>query len=266
MATAGFSTHDASIGYFHSPLIDLLSMFFMFLAGANFSLHFVAFRNVDARVYWRDPEFMAYLKYVLALIATVTIYLFVAGTYPTLSKSFVQGGFQVVSYVTSTGFTTANASVWPGFLPLLLIMSVVIGGCGGSTAGGIKVIRAYLLFKQSARELARLVHPNAEIPVKLGGRPVAPRVLDSIWAFFASYVALFTLMVFILMATGLNGLTAFSAVDTCINNMGPGLGAVAANFQGVNEAAKWVLIFAMLLGRLEIFTLLVLVTPAFWRR
>jgi trk system potassium uptake protein TrkH len=171
-----------------------------------------------------------------------------------------------VSFATSTGFTTLDHSQWPGFLPVLLVISAAFGSCAGSTGGGIKVIRCLVLFKHSVREVMRTVHPNAEIPVKIGDRVIPVSVIEAVCGFFAAYVVLFVAMWLALMSMGLDAVTAFSAVSACMNNMGPGLGQVAANFTTVAAGPKWVLIFAMLLGRLEIFTLLAVLTPAFWRR
>jgi trk system potassium uptake protein TrkH len=186
-------------------------------------------------------------------------------TYADPSDSFINGLFQAVSIATTTGFTTANYSAWPGAIPVLLIFSSFIGGCAGSTAGGIKVIRWLLIFKQGAREISRLVHPSAEIPVKLGSGAVPFRVVDAVWGFFSVYVIVFGVMLLLMMSTGLDQVTAFSAVAATLNNLGPGLGEVAAGFMTLNDTAKWISIGGMLLGRLEIFTLLVLITPTFWR-
>ena len=173
--------------------------------------------------------------------------------------------FQAVSIATTTGFTTANYSSWPGALPVLLIFSSFVGGCAGSTGGGIKVIRWLLIAKQGAREIVRLVHPSAEIPVKLGQSAVQFRVVDAVWGFFSVYIVVFGIMLLAMMSTGLDQVTAFSAVAATLNNLGPGLGEVAAGFMTVSDTGKWIAIAGMLLGRLEIFTLLVLFTPTFWR-
>jgi len=175
------------------------------------------------------------------------------------------GLFELVSVATTAGFGTADFSVWPVFLPVLLFMMAFIGGCAGSTGGGMKAIRILLVFKQGLREIHRLIHPNAIIPVKLGKQPVADRILESVWGFFALYVVTFMVMMLALMATGLDQVTAFSAVGSCLNNLGPGLGEVSAHYGNISDTAKWILALTMLLGRLEIFTLLVLITPSFWR-
>ena len=265
VAIGGFSTHDLSIGYFNSSVIDLIAIFFMFAAGINFSLHFFAWRYVSIKHYSRDPEFRAYVFVLLILSAIVIFSLFWFDHYDDAGQSLINGLFQAVSIGTTTGFTTANYAAWPGALPVLLIFASFIGGSAGSTAGGIKVIRWLLIYKQGIREIARLVHPNAEIPVKLGNSAVPFRVVDAVWGFFSVYVVVFVAMLLLMMATGVDQVTAFSAVAATLNNLGPGLGDVAAGFMTLNDTAKWIAIFGMLLGRLEIFTLLVLVTPTFWR-
>jgi trk system potassium uptake protein TrkH len=266
MATGGFSTHDASIAYFHSTAIDLIAMLFMVLAGVNFSLHFMVWRSRSLRTYFRDSEFKWYLTFLLALIVFVVAYLLGSGAYTDVRAAARDGAFHVISVMTSTGLGTVNFSTWPGALPVLLIFSMFIGGCGGSTAGGMKVIRWILLYRQGVREVVRLVHPAAEIPVRLGSGVVPQRVVDAVWGFFAIYIVLFGVMMLILLGTGVNQVTAFSAIAVCLNNVGPGLSSVASAFAAMQTADKWVCVVAMLLGRLEIFTLFVLISPAFWRR
>jgi len=266
IAIGGFSTHDASIGYFQSPTIQFVAIIFMLLSGVNFALHFTAIRNRSLKPYRRDAEFRFYIL-VLTVVTLITIgYLHLMHTFATTTDSVIEGLFQVVSIGTTTGFTTAEYHVWPGFLPVLLLFVSYIGGCSGSTGGGIKVIRILLLVKQGSRELRRLVHPNAQFAVKLGKKPMPEKVIEAVWGFFAAYFAISALMILLLMATGLDQETAFSAVAACLNNLGPGLGEVGRNFASINDPAKWILCVAMLLGRLEIFTLLVLFSPTFWRK
>lgn len=266
LATGGFSTHDASIAYFHSPLIEWLAVLFMGLGGINFSLHFLAWRNANLKAYLQDPECRTYLLVLLSAIVIVMFYLLFRGVFGSFGDALRASAFQVVSVVTTTGFITEDFSLWPTFLPLFIIIIGFMGGCAGSTSGGMKVIRLHLLFKQGARELQRLIHPSAEVPLKMGNRAVPDRVMESVWGFVAIYILLVIVMTLILTATGLTPLVAFSAVATCINNIGPGLGEVFATFATVSDVGKWTCVAAMLLGRLEIFTLLVLFTPAFWRR
>lgn len=266
VAIGGFSTHDASMGYFYDqPLIEVIAIIFMLLAGTNFALHFVAIRRMNVTAYLQDAEFRTYIS-VLAIIAVITVlYLHMTATFGDFSRAALHGVFQAVSIGTTTGFTTSDYSLWPSFLPVLLLFGSFIGGCAGSTGGGMKVIRFLLLLKQGNREISRLVHPNAVIPIKVGGKPMPERVIEAVWGFFATYVAIFAILLLLLMMTGLDQITAFSAVAATMNNLGPGLGDVALHYADISSFAKWVLCFAMLMGRLEIFTLLVLLTPAFWR-
>jgi len=265
VAIGGFSTHDASIGHFGDPQVMVVAVVFMLLSGINFALHFIAWHNLNLLVYWSDAEFRAY-TFIIAMVALITIvYLHFTHTFQG-SEALLHGIFQVVSIATTTGFTTTEYFAWPGFLPVLLLFTSFIGACAGSTGGGMKVIRCLLLYKQGKREIIQLIHPNAQVPVKLGKKAVPESVINAVWGFFALYVAAFTVMLLLLMATGLDQVTAFSAVAACINNLGPGLGDVGANFAHINAPAKSILCFAMLLGRLEVFTLLVLLAPSFWQR
>jgi trk system potassium uptake protein TrkH len=265
VAIGGFSTHDLSMGYFDSTAIELVAIVFMFAAGINFSLHFFAWRYVSVRHYSQDPEFRGYTVILIAVSTLVILGLFRHQVFDAPGETIVTGLFQAVSIATTTGFTTANYASWPAALPVLLIFSSFIGGSAGSTAGGIKVVRWLLIYKQGVREIVRLVHPSAEIPVKLGNTAVQHRVVDAVWGFFSIYVVVFSAMMLMMMATGLDQVTAFSAIAATLNNLGPGLGDVAAGFMTLSDPAKWISIAAMLLGRLEIFTLLVLITPTFWR-
>ena len=266
IAIGGFSTHDASTGFFDSSLIETVTIVFMLLAGMNFALHFVAWRSFSLAPYLQDSEARFYLILLSVVSVFVSAYLYLSGTISTLGDAIHHGVFQTVSIGTTTGYTTTGYASWPGMLPVLLLFISFIGGCAGSTGGGMKVIRFLLLIKQGFREINRLVHPSAQIPVKIGGKAMSDRIINAVWGFFAVYVALFVIIMLILMATGMDQITAFSAVAACMNNMGPGLGDVAAHYGNVTDIGKWVLCFAMLLGRLEIFTLLVLLTPTFWRK
>ncbi len=266
VAIGGFSTHDASLAYFENPAVDGVAIIFMFIAGINFALHFTAWQRRTGRHYLLDPEFLFY-SFILIAVSIVTVFvLYFSEVYVSASESVMKGIFQVVSIATTTGFTTADFSSWPLFLPYLLLYAGIIGACAGSTGGGMKMIRILLIFKQGFREVQRLIHPKAVIPIKLGGNVVSDRVIEAVWGFFAVYVMAFMVMLLALLATGLDIITAFSAVGACINNLGPGLAGVAETYGHLPVTAKWILCFAMLLGRLEVFTLLVLFTPMFWRR
>ncbi|MCG6896442.1 MAG: TrkH family potassium uptake protein [Thiocapsa sp.] len=266
VAIGGFSTHDASMGYFDGTLIEMIAVVFMLMAAMSFALHFVAFRRQDLGVYWRDSELRFFLLIMAAVTAMTTLALFYSDTYITWDDAFTNGLFQAVSIGTTAGFTTAEFYFWPPFIEILLLFASFVGACAGSTGGGIKVIRFLLLIKQGIREIERLIHPNAQIPVRIGGKSVNHRVVDAVWGFFSLYVASFVAMYLLLAATGLDLLTSFSAVAACINNLGPGLAQVGPHYAHLYDPAKWILCVAMLLGRLEIFTLLVLLTPAFWQR
>ncbi len=265
VAIGGFSTHDASIGFFDSGAIMAICTFFMVVSGINFALHYAAWHDREVSFYWTDPEARLYLALLAVGAAITCLYLYFSGTYG-WSDSIRQGIFQLVSIMTTTGFATADFNAWPTFLPFFLIFLSFFGACAGSTGGGIKIGRMLILWQQGVREIYQLVHPNAVLPIKINNRKVPDRIADAIWAFFGVYLAVFYLMVLLLLASGLDYVTAWSATAASLNNLGPGLGAVASNYAELGSFAKWVLCWGMLLGRLEIFTLLVLFTPTFWRR
>ena len=267
VSTGGFSTHDASFGWFDSPLLEAIAIAFMFLAGASFSLHFIAFRGRDPRAYWRDPEFRAYTLILVFVSLAGTVALALLGDNGGILESARNATFHFVSFMTSAGFTGSGQGFdqWPGALPLTLVLVGFIGGCAGSTSGGIKVVRWLLLYNLAVREVDRLVHPAAEIPVRLGRSVVPQRVVDAVWGFCVVYIILFGVMLLVLVASGLDQVTAFAALASSINNMGPGLGQVVMTFTEVNDVAKLACVLAMVFGRLEVFTLLVLFSPTFWR-
>ncbi len=265
VSTGGYSPHDASMGFFDDPDVEAVAVAFMTLGGMNFALHFRALRDLSVRPYVSDTEVKTYLTMLLGITLVTTLYLDWSAVYPGFPSAFRDAIFQTVSIATSTGFTTSGYATWPSFVPVLLLFASFIGGCGGSTAGGMKVLRIVLLFKQATREMTRLIHPRAVVPVKLGTTVVPFRIVDAVWGFFATYVFVFALIMLAVMATGLDQVTAFSAVAACINNLGPGLGEVAAHYGDISGVAKWILSGAMLLGRLEVFTVLVILSPYFWR-
>jgi trk system potassium uptake protein TrkH len=265
IATAGFSTHDASLAFWDSPLIEAVAVLFMFLGGVNFALHFVAWRGLSPGAYLRDAEFRFYLWVTVALVSLIVAYLWLTGAYGSLHESLRFGAFSYVSMVTTTGYVTADFSVWPGFVPMLLILAGFMGACAGSTSGGIKAIRMLVMFKQTAIELRRLLHPRAELPLTLGGRAVPDRVVQAVFGYFGVYIGVFMVLYLALLATGLDYVSAFTGLASCINNVGPGLGEVFVHVQTVSDPGKWIMTLAMILGRLEIYTLIVLLTPDFWR-
>jgi trk system potassium uptake protein TrkH len=266
IAIGGFSTHDASLGYFASPAIQAVAILFMLLAAINFSLHFVALRRRNLRIYWQDSECRLYVSLLSLVVLGTIVGLLLTNTETDWQTNVSQGLFQAVSIATTAGFTTAEWHQWPAFITILLLFSSFIGGCAGSTGGGMKVIRILLLFKQGMREIMRLIHPSAQLPLRIGDKVISTRIVGAVWGFFALYVVSFSLIYLSLAATGLDLITAFSATAASINNLGPGLGQVGAHYADLPDISKGILCFAMLLGRLEIFTLLVLLSPAFWRR
>lgn len=265
VAIGGFSTYDASLGHFDSFAIEFIAVVFMFIAGANFSLHFLALRHRNVKPYLFDSEFRMYAALLGAVFVLCTLGLALSDSSRSFTAALRESLFQTVSIGTTTGFSTTDYYTWPLFLPIILIFLSFVGGCACSTGGGIKVVRCLLLYKQGVREIRRLIHPNAIIMIRMGDRPVSDRVVDAVWGFFATYVAVFAALLLALMATGLDQVTAFSAVAACLNNLGPGLGAVSLHYGDLTDTAKYLLCVAMILGRLEIFTLLVLFAPSFWR-
>ena len=265
VSIGGFSTHDTSMGYFDSGAIEAVAVIFMTLSGINFALHFLVWRRRNPLHYFQDVEVRVYL-FVLVLVATIVCA--ILWWHPGSSDDALRDGiFQAVSITTTTGFTTSNFAAWPSVAPILLLFAAFAGGCAGSTAGGIKMIRVLMIYLQGMREVKRLIHPNGVFTIKLGRESVPDRRIDAVWSFFSVYVFFFLLSVCTLMIlSDADFVTAFSAVGACLNNLGPGLGDVAVNYNSITADVKWVLMFNMILGRLEIFTLLVLLTPAYWRR
>ncbi|MDE0053409.1 MAG: TrkH family potassium uptake protein [Gammaproteobacteria bacterium] len=264
VAIGGFAPHDASMGYFDSVAIESVAIVFMVLSGMSFALHFTVLARRSLAPYARDNELRLYTCALGTVAAIVIGVLLLDGMAP--SQSIREGLFQAVSIATTTGFTTTDHSAWPMLAPVLMIFAAFAGGCAGSTAGGLKMYRVLLIYRQGIREIRRLIHPNGIFHIKLGEQLVPDRVVDAVWGFFAVYLIVFLTMVCILLGVSdLDFLTAFSAVAANLNNLGPGLGDVAENYQAIPPATKWVLMLAMVLGRLEIFTLLVVLTPEYWR-
>lgn len=266
VSTGGFSTHDASIGYFGSSQVEFVSVIFMLLAAINFTVHFSVWHNQNILLYFKDPEALAFIKFVIVVVLVVSFMLLLEGEYTNLFSGIQDATFEVVSLVTSTGFAKVDFSHWPDFLPLLLIFISFVGGCGGSTAGGMKVMRVMLLIKQGQQQVQTLIHPRAITHLRIGKRTLDTKLMQGIWGFFGFYITTFAILVLLMVHAGLDERSAFAAIATCMNNLGPGLGEVAYTFQGVSDFGKLLSIIAMLLGRLEIFTLLVLLSPSFWLR
>ncbi len=266
LATGGFSPHDDSIAFFDSPAIEGIAIVFMLIGGISFNAHFIAWRTLQLQRYGQDTQTVAFLSTVVVATVAATLVLAVTGTYGGLLQALRYAAFEVAAVITTTGFTLADFSLWPLALPVLMIFLSFLGGCAGSTSGGIKVIRFVVLGKQAAVHIHKLIHPQAVRRIKVDGQVVPDSVVESVGGFFALYVAVFAGFMMIAMMDGMDQVTAFGAVATCINNTGPGLGTVAITFSEVSAQSKIVFAFAMLIGRLEIFTFLVLLAPAFWRR
>lgn len=269
VSIGGFSTHDDSMGYFDSPAIEGVAMVFMVLAALSFSLHFRALKNLSPSVYWRDTECSSYLRW-LALVCVIVC----AGLMWNLAQTGLgdssttlrQGLFNAISYATTTGYASGSVGGWPVPLVMLLMLAAIIGGCTGSMGGGVKLLRILVLTAHTRREIMHLVHPSAVVSIKVGQKPVSDRIIQSVWGFLSIYLLTGIVISSLLLMMGMDMYTAFSAALACLTNLGPGLGEVAQGYSSLDAGAKWVLAAAMLLGRLEIFTLLVLLTPVFWRR
>lgn len=268
MGLGGFSSHDASFAYFKSLPLELITMLFALLAGLNFAMHFLAMRGRTLLPYRQDPEIRWFFAYVLGSCLFLGGLLWAQGVYQDFPSALRDASFSVISMATTLGLATADFGAWPWFAGLWLLFLCSFSTSAGSTGGGIKMLRALLLYKQVYRELLRILHPRAEITIRLGEQVVPDKIMYAVLVFFFIYVACIVSITFVLTFSGLDVLTAFSATVACINNTGPGLGQVgpATTYAVLSDFQTWVCTFAMLLGRLELFTLLVVLTPAFWRR
>jgi trk system potassium uptake protein TrkH len=268
MGLGGFSSHDASFGYFDSPAIEAVTIVFMLVASLNFATHFLAVRRRSLMAYTRDPEAGMVMLAMIGSALMIALYLWWTATYESFWTSLRFAAFNVVSIASTTGFANTDFAQWPIFAPLWMLYLSCFATSSGSTGGGMKMIRALVLLKQSFREFTRIVHPRAIAPLKIGRDPVENSLIFAVLAFMLVYGLTMVGMSLLLTATGLDFMTAFSAVTACINNMGPGLGQVgpATTYAVLTDFQTWVCTLAMLLGRLELFTLLVVFTPAFWRK
>jgi trk system potassium uptake protein TrkH len=266
VSTGGFCMHNESFAYYQNDRIELIASIFMLLGGTNFALHFIAFKKRSVRHYWNDEEFRYYIGFLFLASCIVTISLITHDFFKLHPHALVKGLFNVISMATTTGFVSAPFSTWPTYIPVLLLLLAIIGGCAASTSGGIKVLRALLLYKQSRREMARLLHPHAIIPIKFGKHILPEPILQSMWGFISAFIALFLVLMLLFMALGNDFFTAFSAITATLANAGAGLDQINVSFAELNMPSKWLLIFAMLAGRLEIFSLLILFSRQFWQR
>ncbi|WP_319544062.1 TrkH family potassium uptake protein [uncultured Pseudodesulfovibrio sp.] len=267
MATGGFSTKNTSVAAFDSAYIDYVITIFMIIAGVNFSLHYLLLKGRFKSLI-KDPEFRVFAMMIALFIVVITVFVYAEGNYDTVSDSIRYTSFQVASILTTTGFATADYELWPGVTQAILLFCMFVGGCAGSTGGGMKVMRIMLLFKQSYQELFRLIHPRAVSHVKMGRIVVKDDVISGVWGFFILWLGLLVLAAFVVASTGVDVVTSFAAALACIGNIGPGIGGVGPtdNFAWLPDIAKWALTFCMVLGRLEIYTVIILFVPEFWRK
>jgi len=268
MGLGGFSTHDASFAYWNSPKIELVAVVFMLIAGVNFATHFLAWRKLSLQPYRRDPEASVYVLVLVASVVGIALYLRAMEVYADFWTALRFAAFNVVSIATTTGYASTDYNLWPIFAPLWMLFLSSFVSCSGSTGSGVKMVRAQILFKQSFRELLRIIHPKLYRPVKLSGHAVENNVVFAVLAYAFVYISCLSLGTLALTASGLDAVTGLSAAVASINNMGPGLARVgpAATYAGLSDFQTWICTFLMLLGRLELFTLLVVLTPAFWRK
>ena len=266
MATGGFSTKQDSIAHYNSPYIQYVIIIFMFLAGTNFTLTYFGFKGRFGKV-WANEEFRVYLIATLILGLVVSLGV-IASSNHGIEQSFRDALFQVVSIITTTGFVSADYTLWGPALSILFFMFMFIGASAGSTSGGVKFVRHILLLKNGILELKRQIHPSAIIPVRLNNKAVSPEITSNVLAFIMIYLTIYALSTFIMGLIGVDFVTALGSVATSLGNIGPGFGTVGPvnNFGHLPAAGKWFLSFLMLLGRLELFTVLILITPYFWTR
>jgi trk system potassium uptake protein TrkH len=262
IAIGGFSTHNLSIGYYNNSLIEIICIFFMLISAINFILHYMALSSKSLSCYFRDSEFITYMLIILGLILVFALYTTFSGD---INITFQQIIFQTVSFITTSGFSTTTYDAWPDFMITALILVSFIGACAGSTGGGLKVVRVLLLFKLLKKELLKILHPTAEIPIRINKSPINDDLSGTLYNFFMFYIISYLLLSFLVLLSGHDITTSFSTVASCINNLGPALGDAVNNYSNLNIFSKYILIFAMILGRLEIFTLLIVMTPYFWK-
>ena len=264
VAIGGFSTHNESIGYFNSSTIEIICIVFMLLSAFSFTLHYFAIYKRKPLKYFYDPEFRFFFS-ILLLVLAVSLFINSFTDYEN-SPNFKEIIFHSVSMITTTGFSISDTSDWPLSVSFLLLVGAFVGACSGSVGGGVKSWRVMIMLNHAYSNIMKMIHPNSVISLKIGSRSVDDEVATSVWGFFSIYVISFMILLLAVLTSGLDLESAFSAVGACLNNLGPGLGAVSENYSNISSFTKSILAFAMLLGRLEIFTLLVILTPMFWAK
>ena len=264
VAIGGFSTHNESIGYFNSSTIEIICIIFMLLSAFSFTLHYFAIYKRKPLKYFYDPEFRFFFS-ILLLVLAASLFINSFTDYEN-SPNFKEIIFHSVSMITTTGFSISDTSDWPLSVSFLLLVGAFVGACSGSVGGGVKSWRVMIMLNHAYSNIMKMIHPNSVISLKIGSRSVDDEVATSVWGFFSIYVISFMILLLAVLTSGLDLESAFSAVGACLNNLGPGLGAVSENYSNISSFTKSILAFAMLLGRLEIFTLLVILTPMFWAK
>jgi trk system potassium uptake protein TrkH len=266
LATGGFSTKNLSVAYYNSAYIEYVIIIFMFLSGTNFTLHYLSLKGKPLN-YFKDDEFRFYLIFVILIVTAAALYLIIHNS-QTTESAFRDSAFSIISILSSTGFVTVNYESWAKFFPEIFLILLLIGACAGSTSGGVKIVRYELLIKNSLNELKKLVHPNAVIPARHNGKAVSNEIVSKIAAFVMLYMIIFIVASVVLSIIGLDLSSSMGAVAACLANIGPGLGTTgpSTNYSNVPVLGKWVLSIVMLLGRLELFTIIVLFSPSFWKK
>jgi len=262
VAIGGFSTHNDSIGYFNSIAIETICIAFMLLSAFSFTLHYFAVFKKKPLKYFYDPE----IRFFMSILAIIFIICAMISNISNYGPNLRELAFHSVSMLTTTGFSISNSSEWPFSISFILLIGAFIGACAGSVGGGVKSWRVLIMINHAHKNLMRIIHPNSVISLKIGTKNVNDEVATSVWGFFSIYIISFIILLLFVLITGVDFESAFSAVGACLNNLGPGLGIVSENYANINSASKGILAFAMLLGRLEIFTLLVILTPMFWSK
>ena len=262
VSIGGFSTHDLSIGYYDSLSIEVVCIVFMLLSAMSFAVHYSAIYRKQVLKYFYDPELRFFISALIVILSLVCLSLISNN----IEDPIRNGIFQTVSILTTTGFLTEEYSSWPTYVSFMLLVGAFIGACSGSVGGGIKSWRVLIMLKHAYKQIFKIIHPDSINTIKLGKKVVDSNVSEAVWGFFSIYIISFMVLFLLVLATGLDFISAFSAVGACLNNLGPGLGEIASNYASVPSATKLILCFAMILGRLEIFTFLVVLMPAFWRR
>ena len=264
VSIGGFSTYDQSIGFFNNVYIEIVCIMFMLLSATSFSLHYYSIFHGKRLKHFYDPELRFFFLIILGIIIIISIYYLIINNLDLSSLRYII--FQTISIVTTSGFVTGEYSLMPGFVPFLLLVGAFIGACSGSVGGGLKAWRVLIIINQAKKEITKIIHPSAVVTTKIGKKVIDASISEKVWGFFTVYVITFIMLLMLVLSSGLDFESAFSAVGATLNNLGPGLGAVSENYGSLSTMTKITLCFAMILGRLEIFTLLVVLTPAFWRR